>query len=135
MRPALLLCVLSVALAACGAAPRDSAKDFKGAERGVASAVEDLESAARKNDSDKVCTRLLAVSLLATLKAQGTTCTTALKRAFKDADTLDLTVDDVTISGTKADARVTSGSGSKKKTETIGLEKAGAAWRISSLTA
>ena len=32
MKPALLLCVLALTLAACGAAPRDSAKQFTGDE-------------------------------------------------------------------------------------------------------
>jgi predicted lipoprotein len=135
MRPTLLLCVLALALTACGAAARDSAKDFKGAERGVAAAVEDLESAARKNDSGQACTKLLAAGLLTALKAKGTTCETAVKEAFKDADSLDLTVEDVTISGTKASAKVTSGSGSHKKSDTLELERAGAGWRISSLRA
>jgi hypothetical protein len=135
MRPALLLCVLSLALAGCGAASRDSAKDFKGAERGVAAAVEDLESAARKNDGEKVCTRLLSARLLASLKERGTDCADALDDAFRDADALDLSVEDVTIRGATASAKVTSGTGSKKRTDTLELEKVGAAWRISSLSA
>ncbi len=135
MRSALALCVLALTLAACGAAPRDSAKDFSGAERAVADTVEELESAARKSNSDQVCTKLLAASLLATLKKQGTTCTTAVEQAFKDADSVDLTVDDVTITADKAVAKVTSGTGSKKKADTLELEKAGAGWRISSLQA
>ncbi len=135
MRPALALCVLALTLAACGDAPRDSAKDFSGAERVVADAVEELESAARKSDSDQVCTKLLADSLLATLKKQGTNCSTAVEEAFKDADSVDLTVDDVSINADKAVARVTSGTGSKKKVQTLELEKAGAGWRISSLQA
>jgi hypothetical protein len=135
MRPALLFCVLSLTLVACGTTSRDSTKEFKGAERGVAAAVEDLESAARKNDGDKVCTTLLSARLLAALKERGTNCEKALEDAFSDADALDLTVDDVTIRGTTASAKVTSGTGSKKRTDTLELEKVGAAWRISSLTA
>jgi hypothetical protein len=135
MRSALLLCVLTLALAACGAAPRDSAKDFKGDEKAVAAAVENLESAARDNDSSEVCTKLLAAPLLATLKAKGTNCASAVKQAFKDADALDLTVEDVTITGTRARAKVTSGTGDSKRTDTLQLEKAGAGWRISSLAA
>jgi hypothetical protein len=136
MRPALLLCVLAMTLAACGGAtPNDSAKHFKGAEHAVAATVEALESAAGKTDGAKVCTRLLAANLLASLKARAIACPAALKEAFKDADTLDLTVEHVTINGTKASAKVTSGTGSKKRTDTLGLEKVGADWRISSLTA
>jgi ketosteroid isomerase-like protein len=135
MRSPLAFCVLTLALAACGAAPRDSAKDYSGAERDVAAAIEDLESAARKNDAGTVCTKLLSDRLLATLKQQGTNCPTAVKDAFKDADSLDLTVDDVSISGRQATATVTSGTGSRKKTDKLELEKVGSAWKISTLRA
>jgi len=118
-------------LASCTAAPRDSAKDFKGDERAVARAVEDLETAARKNDSDAACTKLFAQQLLTMLKDK--TCKSAVKEAFKDADSTDLSVKDVTITGAKARVTVTSGSGGKKRTDTLELEKAGAAWRITSL--
>jgi hypothetical protein len=133
MRSAFALCLLAVTLAACGAPQKDSTKDFKGAERGVASAVEALESAARDNDAGKTCTQLFAASLLATVKAHGTDCVDAVKRAFKDATALDLTVEDVTIAGAKATATVTSGTGSSKQTDTLGLEKVRAGWRISAL--
>ena len=135
MRPALLLCLLALALTACGTAPRDSAEDFSGAERAVAAAVEDLEAAARDNDNEAVCTELLAERLLSTLERQGTNCATAVEDAFRDADTLDLTVEDVTIDGTSATAEVTSGTGDNEKTDTLELERVGSAWRISSLQA
>lgn len=135
MRSALAVCLLALTLAACGAAPRDSAEEFKGEQAAVASAVEDLESAARDNDAGETCTKLFAASLLATIKAAGKNCETAVKDAFKDADLVDLTVDKVSITGTKATATVTSGTGSRKQTDTLALEKVGAAWRISSLQA
>jgi hypothetical protein len=134
MRSALALFAAALALSSCGAAtPRDSAKDFSGPERDVATAVEDVEDAARKKDPDLLCTKLLSDSLLATLEAQGTNCKTAARDAFKDADSVDLTVDDVSISGEKATVKVTSGTGSDKKTDTLELQKAGAGWRISAL--
>ncbi|MDP2710776.1 MAG: hypothetical protein Q8O56_06120 [Solirubrobacteraceae bacterium] len=135
MRPAVALCLLALALTACGSAPRDSAEEFSGAERAVATAIEDLETAARDDDPGAVCTKLLSESLLGTLKEQGTTCTTAVRDAFTDADSFELTVDEVTISGTKASAKVTSGTGSQKKTDTLELERVGSAWRITSLNA
>ncbi|MDP1848982.1 MAG: hypothetical protein Q8K79_14415 [Solirubrobacteraceae bacterium] len=135
MRFAVLLCLLALSLGACGAEPRDSAKEFTGAERAVAAAVEDLESAARDDDTDAVCTKLFAATLLASLEQRGTNCESAVKDAFDDADSMDLTVDDVTIRGERASAKVTSGTGSNKKTDTLELEKVGAAWRISSLRA
>jgi hypothetical protein len=133
MRTAAALCFLTLTLAACGSAPKDSAKDFKGDQRAVANTVESLESAARKSDADKVCTQLLAQSLLDALKKQGTNCATAVKEAFKDADSVDITVNGVTIDAAKATAKVTSGTGSNKKGDTLQLEKSGAAWRIASL--
>jgi len=135
MRPAALLCFLALWLAACGAEPRDSAKEFTGDERAVAAAVEDLESAARDDDSAAVCTKLFAPRLLTTLEQAKTNCATAVEDAFQDADAVELTVDDVTISGTTARATVTSGTGSNKRTDTLELQKVGAAWRISSLRA
>jgi hypothetical protein len=135
MRSALALVLLALTLTACAATPRDSAKEFKGDQAAVASAVEDLESAARDSDAGETCTKLFSAGLLATVKAHGKNCETAVKDAFKDADLLDLTVDSVSITGTKATAKVTSGTGSDKRTDTLALEKVGAAWRISSLQA
>ncbi len=130
----ILLVLAAFVLASCGAAPRDSAEDFSGAEGEVAAAVEGLEDAARANDPQRVCTKLLSDALLTALKEQGTNCTTAVKEAFRDASSKDLTVEEVTISGAKATAKVTSGSGSKAKSDTLELEKVGANWRIGSLT-
>ena len=135
MRAALLLCALALSLGACGAQQRDSAKEFKGDEQAVAATVENLESAARDNDTDTVCTKLFAERLLSTLEQQGTDCAEAVEDAFRVADAKDLTVEEVTISGDTARANVTSGVGASKKTDTLELEKVGAVWRISSLRA
>jgi hypothetical protein len=123
-----------LAVAGCGAGtPSDSATKFKGEERKVAAPVEELEKAARANKPDTVCTKLLSDRLLAQLKQQGTNCRTAVKEAFKDADSLDLAVDDVTINGAKATAKVISGTGSDKKTDTIDLARDGSVWKIDEL--
>ena len=133
MRPALLLCCLALFLVACATEPNDSATEFTGAERAVAAAVEELETAARDDDSEAACARLFSAALLASLEARGDDCESAVKDAFQDADSTDLAVDDVTISGEKATARVTSGTGDETKTSTLELEKAGAGWRIATL--
>ncbi|HWC26671.1 MAG TPA: nuclear transport factor 2 family protein [Solirubrobacteraceae bacterium] len=134
MRAVLAPCLLALALAACGgAAPRDSAQEFEGAERAVAATIEGVEDAARDDDPEQLCTRLLSEELLATLERQGTNCRTAVKDAFDDADSYELTVEDVSISGDTATAKVTSGTGSAEKTDTLQLEKAGGGWRISAL--
>ncbi len=134
MRAALPACLLALLLSACGSsAPRDSAEEFSGPDKAVAATVEGMEEAAREDDAKRLCTKLLSEKLLATLEQQGTTCTTAVREAFRDASSKDLTVDDVTISGDTATAKVISGSGSNEKTDTLQLEKVGAGWRISSL--
>jgi hypothetical protein len=135
MRPVVVLCVLALGLSACGAAPRDSAKDFSGAKRDVATTVEDVEDAAGKDDVNRLCTKLLSDDLLAALKKQGTNCATAVKQAFKNADSTDLTVDDVSVGARTATAKVTSGTGSRKATYMLELEKVGASWKISSMRA
>jgi hypothetical protein len=124
---------VGLAVAGCGSTAKDSSKDFKGDERAVAAVIENLESTARKNDEAKICTTLLTPSLLDALKKQGTNCKTAVREALKDTDSFDLQVDDVTIRGTKATAKVTSGTGSNKKTDTLELERIGNAWKIASL--
>ena len=134
MRATFVVSVLALALSACGStAPRDSADKFSGADKAVAAAVEGMETAAREDDPERLCTQLLSARLLETLERQGTNCTTAVREAFKDASSKDLTVDDVTISGDKATAKITSGTGSNEKSDTLQLEKAGAGWKIASL--
>ena len=133
MRPIVLPLLLAVAFAGCGAAERDSTKQFKGAEAAVAKVVEDLESAARANEPNKVCEALLDDRLLAALKEQGTNCRTGTKDAFEDADSFDLTVKDVTISGTTASAKLSAGTGSDEKDYTLEFARDGSAWKIASL--
>ena len=131
MRSLAALCLLALAVAGCGAAPRDSAQDFKGEERAVAAVVERLETAARDDKPDVVCTRLLSSKLLEALRRQGTNCTTGVEESFQDAESLDLTVDDVAIRGTRATAKVGYRSGSEDKAATLDLDREGGAWKIS----
>lgn len=133
MRTATILCALAVGVAGCGGSPRDSTKEFKGEEQKVAAAVEQIEKAARDDKPATVCDKLFTDARLAALKTQGTNCKTGVKEAFKDADSFDITVDDVTISGDSATAKVTAGTGSNKKTETLELKREGGAWKIESL--
>jgi phage tail sheath gpL-like len=134
VRSAVLFCVLALGATGCGGtAPRDSAKEFKGEEQKVAAAVEQIEKAARADKPATVCEKLFTDARLAKLTKQGTNCKTGVKEAFQDAETLDLTVEDVTISGDAATAKITAGSGSNKKTETLELKRDGAAWKIDAL--
>jgi len=134
VRSSALLCLLAVAFAGCGgAAPRDSAQEFKGEKAKIADPIEALETAARDRKPEVVCSQLLSDRLLAQLKEQGTNCKTAVKEAFDDADSIDLTVDQITIAGSKATAKVTSGTGSDKKSDTLELARDGVIWKIDQL--
>ncbi len=133
MRATAALCLVAAVLAGCGAASQDSAKEFEGEERVVAVTVEDLEDAARRDQPARICERLLARTLVQRLRRAGTNCRTAVNEALDDADAFDLTVEDITIRGTTATVKVTSGTGSDEKTDTLLLEREGRAWKIASL--
>jgi hypothetical protein len=131
MRPAAALCLVVLAVAGCGAAPRDSSQGFTGDKRAVATVVERLERAARDDKPDVVCKQLLSSKLLDALRKQGTDCATGVTEAFRDADSIDLTVDDVVIRGTHATVKVSYRRGSDKRTATLELDREGSAWKIS----
>jgi hypothetical protein len=131
MRPAAALCLVVLAVAGCGAAPRDSAKDFTGDKRAVATVVERLETAARDDKPEVVCKQLLSAKLLEALRKQGTNCLTGVKESFRDADSLDLTVADVVIRGAQATVKVSYRRGSQDRTATLQLDREGGAWKIS----
>jgi hypothetical protein len=133
VRKALPLCLLALVATGCGSTPRDSAKEFTGEKQKVAAVVEQIEKAARADDPATVCDKLFTRERLAILKEQGTNCKTGVKDSFKDADSFDITVDDVAISGDTATAKITAGTGSKKKSETLALKRDGAAWKVDSL--
>lgn len=133
MRKTALLSVLALTVAGCGGAASDSAKEFKGEQAKVAAVVEQIEKAAREDKADVVCDDLLTEARLAIVKKLGTNCKTGVKDAFKDADSFDLTVDKITISGDAATVKVTSGRGSNKKSDTLELKRAGTVWKVDSL--
>jgi hypothetical protein len=56
-----------------------------------------------------------------------------VREAFKDADSLDLTVDDVTIRAATATSKVKYRSLSDDRTATLTFEREGSAWKIASL--
>lgn len=100
----------------------------------MAVAVEDLQDAARDGDSRKICDDLLAGRLLASLRQAGTSCRQGVEKALDDADTFELDVKDVRVSGTRADARVTAGA-DDDETDTLSLVREQGNWKIASLGA
>jgi dihydroxyacetone kinase len=129
-----LLVALPLVFSACGQAAKDSAEDFKGDQQAVAQTVEDLQSASRKNDNAKICSTLLAPALVAQIKkASGGTCDDALKDAISDADSFELQVQKVTVTGDKATAVVKSEGGDKDRVDTLQLVKDRGGWRVATL--
>jgi hypothetical protein len=133
-RLAALLCTVALTLSACGQTAKNSAADFKGDQKAVAQAVEDLQTASRKGDEAKICNQLLAPALVTKIKtASNGTCETVLKTALQDVDSYELQVKKVTINGNTATATVTSDTGKKTRTDTLTLVKAGNAWKVATL--
>jgi outer membrane lipoprotein-sorting protein len=131
-----LLVALPLVLGACGQAAKDSASDFQGDQKAVAQTLEDLQSASRKQEGDKICAALLAPALVAQIKkASGGDCGKGVKDALSDADSFELQVQKVTISGNKASAVVKSEGGDKDRVDTLELVKDGAVWKVATLGA
>jgi hypothetical protein len=128
----LALILAALTLAACGAAGTDSSNDFEGDEREVASVVEDLQSAAADDDASKICRSLLATSLLEQMGGDAA-CQRTVAKAIDAADTDELEVQSVQVSGTNATARVKSGKGDSASTHTVRLAREGSNWKIATL--
>jgi hypothetical protein len=132
-----LALVVAIAVAGCTtqSTTKDSSGKFRGEQRLVANTVEDFESAASKGDQGKICRDLLAEALVAQYASRGGTCDKAVDGALKDTDSFGLTVQQVTITGTKAAVRVKADRGKKDIMQSMTLVKQGQAWRISAFGA
>ena len=127
-RLALLLAAAGL-LTGCGATSSNSASNFSGVKKDVATTIDDLSSSARKSDEGAICTNLLASSLIQSIQAGGQSCKTAISHALDDADSFDMTVKSVTVTGTKATAVVDSKN--KSSNDTLQLVNEGGRWKIS----
>jgi len=124
----------------CAAATKDSTKDFKGESRAVATTLEDFQDAATKRDEEEICNKLLATVFVQKIEAQVKdggkgSCPSLLKDSLRDADSKQITVKKVTVSGTTATATVVSEGSRDDRTEAVTLVKEGtpARWKISAL--
>ena len=126
---------LAVLLAGCTASRsnKDSSSDFQGANALVASTIEDLESAASKGDEAEICGQLLSARLVDRLSTRGKDCRTVVQDALDDADTSNLTVESVRISGDRAVARVKAETGDHDRIETVALVRERNRWKIAQL--
>jgi hypothetical protein len=130
---AAVIAAVAALLAGCTttSSSSDTSGNFSGQQRLVANAVEDLQSAASDGDEGKICRDLLAQSLANRLAARGGGCARVVDAAIKDADTFDLAVQSVQVTGDRATARVKSETGDTDKVGTLQLARERGAWRIS----
>jgi hypothetical protein len=130
MYPIVLLSAL--VLGATGCTQQQSASnDFTGAKKAVAQVVLDLSSDASRGRQADVCGNLLSKRLEKSI-AGGSSCNSEVKKAFEDADQSTIEVDEVTITGDKATAMVSSEDRDEKVKRTFELVREDDSWRIDS---
>ena len=131
---ALVAAALAVALLGAACAPQSSTSNsvskFRGDQRAVAQAVEDLEAAANDSDEAKLCNQILSRALAGRIAAAGNGCQAGVKAAVKDTDSTGMTVEAVQVSGNRATARVKFETGKRDRRGTIALVREGGGWRI-----
>lgn len=130
-----LVAALTLTLAGCGGqgnSNTDSAEDFTGEQKAVATTVEDLQKAAKDRDGREICSDLITAKLRDSISDSN--CGDAVDDAIRETDEVDLEVTKVTIEGTTATALVKEETGEdKSRTRTLKLEKAAGSWRIAEL--
>ena len=129
-RPLTAALLAAAAAAAIGCGAQTAGGDFSGAEQDVADKIEELTKAAQDDTPKVVCEDILSQRAAS---AAGN-CERAVQAAFEDADTLELTVEDVrlTDNGNGARARISTGR-DEDEDELMTLVKQGDAWRIDRL--
>jgi hypothetical protein len=112
-----LLLLLAAILSGCAATgSSSSSKKFAGAAGDVSKAVDDLQAAGQRKDAGKLCTQLLARSLVSQIGESGATCKSELDKALADSDDFKLDVRDVNVNGNKATATVLQGDPGSTRT-------------------
>src|SRR5687768_13047503 len=126
LRIALAAVLAATVAAGCGAANQPS-QDFTGAEEDVATVVEELESAAQRDEPTRICTEILSTALSRRLGKQ---CTDTVQAAIDDADIYALSAEDVRIDGTRARVRLEVGSDDERTELVEMVRQTPGGWRI-----
>ena len=122
--------LLVLALAGC-TGTQSSSKSFEGDKGAVADVVGELQSASQRRNADKICSELLARSLLDSFKTSGGDCVREIDKAVSDVDDPTLEVQAVTITGATATARVKGLIDGRDAVSTLGFAREDKKWRIS----
>lgn len=129
----LMLLLPALLLAACSAQQTDSADDFDGPRKAVATALEDVEEAAGDDEWARLCS-LLAPPLAKQIgRGNERACPQHVEDAVDDTDSVDLTVERVRISGDTATAEVEQTRSGDKQRVNVELVRGGGGWRLSKL--
>jgi hypothetical protein len=110
-----------------------SASDFEGEEANVAEVVEELQSAGETGDAGKICDSILARRLRDQIQEAGATCAQELEKALNDADDFELEVEDVTIQGNSATAKVRGQDQGAERVRDFEFVREGSEWRATTL--
>lgn len=124
--------VLAALAGGCAANP-SSAGDFEGEDKNVAELVEKLQAAGETGDAGEICDEVLAKELSDQIQESGSTCEQELDKALADSDDFDLEVEDVTVTGSTATAKVRGRVGDEDAVRDIGFVREGADWRVNKL--
>lgn len=135
MRRLSILLVAGALVAGCGEAQSTSAGDFEGEERAVAEVVENLQDAGERKEAARICRDLLSADLQAQLRQAGSTCEREIERSIEDAEDFELVVEDVTVTGSTAQATVRRRAGEADRRTVFEFAKVGRSWRATSLAA
>src|SRR5688572_23389582 len=107
MPRALLAVPLVLAALASGCAgSSSSADDFQGEERKGPRPGGEAPAGGETGDAAEICDEVLAQELRDQIHEAGSNCEQEIDKAIKDADDFELEVEDVTISGDSATAKV-----------------------------
>jgi hypothetical protein len=119
---------LAGGLAACGETA--STANFKGESHNVAQTVSNFENDATSLDQKKVCEDDLAAMLTTRLRSAGG-CQAVLKTQLREIDALTMSIESISVTGTKASARVKSTYSGKNRVTTLLLVREGSKWKVS----
>lgn len=134
-----LAAISALVLAGCAQSTQRSTGNLQGTQKQVAQAIDDVATAAKRGDARKICDSYLSADVkaqltrLARTSRRGTDCADQLKDSIRDADSFDVLVESVDVSGRRATARVqTRTPAARDPVDTITLvDERG--WRIASL--
>jgi CRISPR/Cas system-associated protein Csm6 len=133
LRTAATALALAALLAGCGSTSSSSSSDFSGEEKQVADVVEQLQSDGESRDAKGICEDVLASALVKQIQQAGSTCEAEIDKAIRDADDYDLEVQDVTITGDTATAKVKGRVGDADQVREFKFVREKAGWRAADL--